>query len=67
MGHRVLIVDRHHAIRNILTSKFRARGFNVGEACDGAEEVCCAEELRPDVIVLDLSMPVMNGFEARAS
>ena len=64
MGHRVLIVDDHAAIRNILASKFKATGFDVREACDGAEGVSCAEQLRPDVIVLDLSMPVMNGFEA---
>ncbi|SRR5579871_358526 len=64
MRHRVLIVDDHAAIRNILASKFKASGFDVREACDGAEGISSAAELRPDVIILDLSMPVMNGFEA---
>ena len=64
MGRLVLIVDDHAAIRRILTSKFQAQGFDVREACNGADGVSKAEELSPDVIILDLSMPVMNGFEA---
>lgn len=64
MGRSVLIVDDHAAIGNILTSKFKAEGFEVREAHNGAEGISSAEELRPDVIILDLSMPVMNGFEA---
>ena len=64
MGHRVLIVEDHAAIRNILAAKFKASGFDVRQACDGQEGVSCAEGLRPDLIVLDLAMPVMNGFEA---
>ncbi len=64
MGRGVLIVDDHAAIRDILALKFNAQGFDVHEASNGAEGISRAEELRPDVIILDLSMPVMNGFEA---
>jgi CheY-like chemotaxis protein len=64
MGRGVLIVDDHAAIRDIPALKFNAQGFDVREASNGAEGISRAEELRPDVIILDLSMPVMNGFEA---
>jgi CheY-like chemotaxis protein len=64
MRRSVLIVDDHDAVRNILTSKFRALGFDVREASNGAQGISRAEELRPDVIILDLAMPVMNGLEA---
>jgi CheY-like chemotaxis protein len=64
MGRGALIVDDHAAIRDILALKFTAHGFDVHEAPNGTEGISRAEELRPDVIILDLSMPVMNGFEA---
>jgi NarL family two-component system response regulator LiaR len=63
---RVLIIDHHDAlrmaIRNLLESR---KGFEVsGEAKDGAQGVEKAAELKPDVVVLNISMPVMDGFEA---
>jgi DNA-binding NarL/FixJ family response regulator len=63
---RILIVDDHHelrrAIRNLLECQ---RGFVVcGEAKDGVEAIQKSDELRPDVVVLNIVMPVMNGFEA---
>jgi len=36
----------------------------VGEAANGSEAICLAEELLPDVVVMDLEMPVMDGFLA---
>jgi CheY-like chemotaxis protein len=64
MGRGVLIVDDHSAIRDILALKFNAQGFDVHEASNGTEGISRAEEVRPDLIILDLSVPVMNGFEA---
>jgi DNA-binding NarL/FixJ family response regulator len=62
----VLIVDDHPAIRRALRSAFeRQPGFTVcGEAEDGFDAIGKAKNLMPDLIVLDLRMPVMDGLEA---
>ena len=62
----VLIVDDQAAIRTAVRDLFESRFESVkcGEAENGAEAIVKAQKLKPDLIVLDLSMPVMNGFEA---
>lgn len=62
----VLIVDDSSYIRQALCELFKQEAdFLVcGEAENGKEAIKKAQELRPDLIVLDLSMPVMNGFDA---
>ena len=62
----VLIVDDHPAIRRALRAAFeRQPGFTVcGEAEDGFDAISQAKRLLPDLIVLDLRMPVMDGLEA---
>jgi two-component system, chemotaxis family, chemotaxis protein CheY len=62
----VLIVDDSEFIRHALRELFREEAdFEVcGEAENGKEAVEKAQRSRPELIVLDLSMPVMNGFEA---
>ena len=62
----VLIVDDNAFVRKALRGIFkREEDFVVcGEAENGSEAVEKAQQLRPDAIVLDLSMPVMNGLEA---
>jgi two-component system chemotaxis response regulator CheY len=61
----VLIVDDHPSVRKVLRTIFDANGFTVcGEAVDGRDAIEKAQELRPDLILLDLSMPVMNGLDA---
>jgi two-component system, chemotaxis family, chemotaxis protein CheY len=62
----VLIVDDSAFIRHALCELFKREGdFEVcGEAENGKDAIKKAQELRPDLIVLDLSMPVMNGFDA---
>jgi CheY-like chemotaxis protein len=60
----VLIVDDHAVIRRMLHAMFEADDFEVCEAENGAEGVQKAQELNPGVVILDLSMPVMNGLEA---
>ena len=61
---RVLVADDHKIIRGFVRSMFEARGFEVSDAENGAQAVEKAQELHPDLVVLDLSMPVMNGLEA---
>jgi DNA-binding NarL/FixJ family response regulator len=63
---RILIVDDHAALRMALRHVIESvLEFEVcGEAENGREGIERAGELQPDLIVLDLSMPVMNGFEA---
>ena len=63
---RVLIVDDNFFIRQILSEIFkREPDFEVcGEAANGNEALRVAQLLRPDLIVLDLAMPVMNGLDA---
>jgi two-component system response regulator NreC len=59
-----MIVDDHAVIRRMLRALLEAEGFQVSDAMDGAEGVRKALKLKPNLIILDLSMPVMNGLEA---
>ena len=65
---RVLIADDHRlfaeALEAILFTEERIEV--VGRAADGEEAVSMARALEPDVVALDISMPVMDGFEAAA-
>ena len=63
---RVLIVDDHHMVREGLKKYFSASDDLevVGEARNGAEAVEVAKKLEPDVILMDMAMPVMDGAEA---
>ena len=65
MGIRLLLADDHRMLREGLRRSMVDEGFEVvGEASDGLEAVKLAEELRPDVILMDVSMPEMDGVEA---
>jgi two-component system nitrate/nitrite response regulator NarL len=63
---RVLLVDDNSAVRSLVRRLFELEpAFEVsGEAENGRDAVEKAENLKPDVIILDLSMPVMNGLDA---
>jgi DNA-binding NarL/FixJ family response regulator len=62
---RVLIVDDSPLVRKAVCSLFTLDGFSVcGEAADGAQAVEEAKQTRPDIIVLDFSMPVMDGIRS---
>jgi DNA-binding NarL/FixJ family response regulator len=63
---RILIVDDEKAVRTALGRLLATRKEwqVVGEAADGAEAVGKARELRPDIIIMDITMPEMNGLEA---
>ena len=62
---RVLLVDGHQLLREALVGTLEASGFEVvGAVPDGAGATALASELVPDVILMDLSMPVVNGLDA---
>jgi len=61
----VLIVDDSSAIRRCLREALTARKWQIcGEAVNGQDAIEKARRLKPDLVVLDLSMPVMNGLQA---
>ena len=63
---RILVVDDHALIRHGLSALLRSQAdFTIaGEAADGEEAVAAALKLKPDLVIMDLSMPVMDGVEA---
>jgi CheY-like chemotaxis protein len=62
---RILIADDHEALRRGLRSALLGAGWQVcGEAADGKQAIEKTKELKPDLVLLDLSMPVMSGHEA---
>ena len=63
---RILVADDHPTILEMVKNILKAhRGFEVvGEARDGQHAVSLAESLKPDVIVINVTMPKMSGFEA---
>lgn len=62
---RVLVVEDDDDIRNTLAELLEGEGYEVSSAADGRQGLERALEQMPDVILLDLMMPVMNGWEFR--
>jgi DNA-binding NarL/FixJ family response regulator len=63
----VLIVDDHPTFRGTARALLESEGFDVvGEAPDGASAIKAAKSLRPDVILLDVYLPDIDGFEVAA-
>ena len=62
---RVLLADDHHRLRQALRDLLTESGFEVvGESGDGADAVALARLHQPDIVVIDLRMPVLNGLDA---
>jgi DNA-binding NarL/FixJ family response regulator len=66
---RVLLVDDHSMLREVLADVLSAEHdiAVVGECTDGSQVVEATERLRPDIVCMDLSMPVMDGLTATAA
>lgn len=63
MAH-LLLVEDNEMNRDMLSRRLAKRGFTVALAVDGAEGVAQARALHPDLILLDMSLPVLDGWEA---
>ena len=60
----ILIADDDQDFKEVLSAKFLQAGYTVAEAKDGAEALTKAKSLVPDLIVMDIQMPNVNGTEA---
>jgi two-component system, cell cycle response regulator DivK len=64
MTKRILVVEDQEDLRGILHDLFTKSGYTVIEAADGATGVARAKSDRPDIILMDIQMPVIDGYEA---
>lgn len=64
MGGSILIVDDQKGVRRLLEELFTKEGWEVRVAADGLEAIDKVKELGPDLILMDVKMPNMNGLEA---
>lgn len=61
---RILVVEDNEMNRDMLTRRLQRRGFSVTVAVDGLAGVQAAAAERPDLILMDISLPVLDGWEA---
>jgi DNA-binding response OmpR family regulator len=66
MAHKILVVEDDKFLRELITQKLAREGYDVKEAVDGEEGVIKVKEEKPDVILLDLILPGIDGFEVLA-
>ncbi|MDD3853036.1 MAG: response regulator [Syntrophomonadaceae bacterium] len=64
MGNRILIVDDQKGVRRLLEELFKRESWEVFIAGDGLEAVTEVERINPDIVLMDMKMPNMNGLEA---
>ena len=61
---KILLVEDNEMNRDMLSRRLERRGFQVVMAINGAEGIAMAESERPDLILMDMSLPVVDGWEA---
>jgi CheY-like chemotaxis protein len=61
---RILLVEDNETIRDMLLERLAFRGHDVLSASDGIEGVAMAQSERPDVILMDMSLPALDGWQA---
>ena len=61
---RILVVEDNEMNRDMLTRRLARKGFDALVAVDGEEGVAVAHSERPDLILMDMSLPVLDGWEA---
>ena len=62
----ILLVEDNEASRDMLSRRLARRGFEVRVAVDGEEAVALAHSARPDLILMDLNLPILDGWRAAA-
>ena len=60
----ILIVEDNEMNRDMLSRRLQRRGFDILIATDGAEGLAAARERNPDIVLMDMSLPVIDGWEA---
>src|SRR6266498_5795767 len=63
MKHKILLVDDQQELRTLLADSFKARGYDVLEACDGASLKAAFSGPQPDVALIDLKLPDADGLD----
>lgn len=63
MGYRVLVVDDSEVLRKIVSFNLTREGYSVDEAKDGKEALEKLQQIKPDLVILDIMMPYVDGFE----
>ena len=61
---KILLIEDHDMNRDMLSRRLRRQGFAVVEAVDGLEGIAAVASHRPDLILMDMSMPGLDGWEA---
>jgi two-component system cell cycle response regulator DivK len=64
MTRRILVIEDQEDLRRILRDLLVGSGYDVIEAADGAEGVAKAQDEQPDLILMDIQLPVLDGYEA---
>ncbi len=62
-GRRILVVDDDRNLRKIITTNLELAGYDVTSAASGVEAMQVLEDLQPDLVLLDVMMPAMDGYE----
>lgn len=63
----ILVAEDNEANRDVISRRLRRRGFLVDAVCDGRQAVDRLAQDLPDIVLMDLEMPVMSGFDAIAA
>ena len=64
MAHKILLVEDNEMNRDMLTKRLMRKGYEIIIAVDGAEGVASGENQLPDIILMDMSLPVIDGWSA---
>ncbi len=60
---KILLVEDDDSLANVYVTRFQAEGFDIQRASDGEDALTAALEYRPDIILLDIMMPKVDGFD----